>query len=216
VPDRPILITGFEPYGGRGCNPALEIAKALDGRQVGGRRLVGRALPVSFRRIRDAVAEILSETNPAAVVSVGLYPGESVLRLERLGVNVADFETPDNDGLCLRDAPISEAGASARFSTLPLRAIEQSLLGAGIPARLSMTAGTFLCNACLYSLLEAAERRPAPMPAGFIHVPYTPQQVAEMLAGTAREEQEPPPSMDLDRMIAGVEIAALETGRCLD
>jgi pyroglutamyl-peptidase len=186
-PETVVLITGFEPYGGRGRNPAAEIAKTLDGRTIDGHRLIGRTLPVSYRGLADRLAALIEEHNPVVVISLGLWPGEPTIRLERFGLNLADFEIADNEGATLVDEAIVADGAAARFASLPLRAIEQALLAGGIPARLSSTAGTFLCNATLYSLMRIIEQRPAATVGGFIHLPYMPEQVAAMLGETRRE-----------------------------
>jgi pyroglutamyl-peptidase len=179
---RPALVTGFEPYGGRGRNPAGEIAARLDGSEVAGVRVVGRNLPVKFAALDEAVAATLAEVDPAVVISLGLCPGEPVIRLERVAINVADFEIPDNEGVVLVDRPLDAAGAAARFATLPLRRVQAALLQAGIPARLSSSAGTYLCNKALYRFLGAIEESGRVVPCGFIHLPYMPEQVAGMIA----------------------------------
>jgi pyroglutamyl-peptidase len=179
---RPALVTGFEPYGGRGRNPAGEIATRLDGSVVAGVRVVGRNLPVAFAALDEAVAATLAEVDPAVVISLGLCPGEPVIRLERVAINVADFEIPDNEGVVLVDRPLDAAGAAARFATLPLRRVQEALLQAGIPARLSSSAGTYLCNKALYRFLGAIEESGRVVPCGFIHLPYMPEQVAGMIA----------------------------------
>jgi pyroglutamyl-peptidase len=175
------LVTGFRPYGGRGRNPAGEIAQALDGREIGGARVVGRQLPVSLANITAGAKDLLQELRPSVVVSVGLWPGEPLVRIERVGINVADFEIPDNDGHKPCDEPLVAAGRVAKFATLPVRKIEAAMLAAGIPARISNSAGTFLCNGCLYSFLSAAESVDPSITCGFVHVPYLPEQVAELL-----------------------------------
>jgi pyroglutamyl-peptidase len=217
----PVLVTGFEPYGGRGFNPAFDAMRALDGRAVGEAAIVGVSLPVAYGPLKSRIAAILDEINPRAVLSLGASPGESMIRLERIGVNVADFEIPDNEGALLRDVAISGNGPAARISSLPLRQIEDDLLAAGIPARISFTAGTFLCNACLYSFLESVEQRSRPVPCGFIHVPYTPEQVA-LLLREQRTGQKPEQrqraelaSMELSRIVRAVELAVDATVRSL-
>lgn len=214
---RPIVVTGFEAYGGRAINPAHEIMRAIDGKTVEGARVFGRSLPVSFDGLKSQIAHILDEIRPSAVISVGLWPGEPIIRLERIGINVADFEIADNEGSILKDVPVSANGASARFATLPLLNIEEALLKAGIPARVSATAGTFLCNACLYCFLEAAEVRSPPFVCGFIHVPYMHEQVAQMLLRIRSEGRRTPdqrvdlPSMALSTSLRAIEIAITET-----
>jgi pyroglutamyl-peptidase len=175
------LITGFEPYGGRAVNPSGRLALALDGARVGGFQIVGRTLPVVLAGLGERLEACLEETRPALVIALGLWPGEPMLRLERLAANLADFAIADNAGARLEDAAIAPKGAAALLATLPLRAIESALLADGIPARLSTTAGTYLCNATLYTLLRLVEQRGRGIPCGFIHVPYLPEQVAEIL-----------------------------------
>ena len=182
----PALVTGFVPYGGRRSNPAAEIAAALDGTTIAGVPVVGRPLPVSLAEIGDRIADLLEALQPRVVVSVGLSPGEAVIRIERVGLNLADFGAADNAGQVALDEPLLGNGAAARWATLPTRKIETALLEAGIPARISNSAGTFLCNACLYTFLSLADEAREPIACGFIHVPYMPEQVAEMLGVAKR------------------------------
>lgn len=184
---RPALVTGFEPYGGRGVNPANEVARALDGGTASGVPVVARTLPVSSMRLRGRIVELLRDLDPIVVISLGLWPGEPMIRIERFGVNVADFEIADNEGARLVDRPVGDNGPAAFAATLPIRKIEGALLDVGIPARLSSTAGTFLCNACLYSFLEESATTPRATLCGFIHLPYLPSQVTELLKATRRD-----------------------------
>jgi pyroglutamyl-peptidase len=217
MPSRPILVTGFQPYGGRGLNPAYEVMGKLDGRTVAGRRVVGRGLPVSLATIGGEIDGLLDETDPAAVISLGLWPGETAIRIERIAVNIADFEIADNDGALVVDGTVMAEGAIALPATLPLRAIERAILAEGIPARVSASAGTFLCNACLYGFLAATKARSGVGACGFIHVPYMPEQVAQLLASLRKEarlelhQRTDLASMSLDRMVRAVEIAIAET-----
>jgi pyroglutamyl-peptidase len=215
--ERVVLITGFAPYGGRGRNPAAEIAKALDGQMIEDHRVVGRTLPVSYRGLADRLAALIEEQSPVVAISLGLWPGEPMIRLERFGLNLADFEIADNDGVTLVDEAIEGNGATGRFATLPLRAIEQALVAGGIPVRLSSTAGTFLCNATLYSLMGIIERTSPATVGGFIHVPYMPEQVALMLAETKGErrlelhQRSDLASMELSVQVRAVSIAIATT-----
>jgi pyroglutamyl-peptidase len=215
------LVTGFAGYGGRGRNPSAETAKALDGKTVGGLKVVGRILPVSHAKLQPLLQDLFEELRPRVAISIGLWPGEPTIRLERVGVNVADFEIPDNEGALLSDAPVSDNGTAAAMATLPLRAIEADLLAAGIPARLSATAGTFLCNATLYTILHLAQTLRPPALAGFVHVPYLPEQAAELLVATRRErklelhQRADLASMDLGMMTHALEIAIAAAARAL-
>ena len=215
-------MTGFEPYAGRGSNPAYDTMRALDGRTIAGADIIGRALPVTIASIKTNIATILEEINPSAIISIGLWPGEPMIRLERVGINIADFEIADNEGAIWRDMEISGNGTAARLASLPLRKIEEDILAAGIPVRLSATAGTYLCNACLYAFLEAVEQRARHIPCGFIHVPYTPEQVAALVAdireGRQLEQHQRADlaSMELSRTIRAVEIAINATVQTLE
>jgi pyroglutamyl-peptidase len=214
-----VLLTGFEPYGGRSLNPAFETMRALDGRAIGGAEVVGRALPVSLKQLRQTLARHIEEVGPQAVIALGLWPGEPMIRLERIGINVADFEIADNEGARPGDSMVAADGSPAKVTTLPLRAIEAAILAAGIPVRISSTAGTFLCNACLYTLLDLLEERGGRrnVPAGFIHVPYAPAQVAQMVEDLRAEsvlelhQRADLASMELMTTVRAIEIAIAVT-----
>jgi pyroglutamyl-peptidase len=208
-----LLLTGFEPYGGRGTNPAFEVVSALNGRSVRGVEIVGRGLPVSLNEVGKRLNALLEEVKPCAVVCLGLWPGEAMIRLERVALNMADFEIADNDGFLARGDFVKSNGQPAHFATLPLKAIEAALLAAGIPARISNTAGTYLCNACLFTVLDHLQAVSPATPAGFIHVPYIPEQVAQILrqlretAALELHQRGDVASMELSRIVRAVEIA---------
>jgi pyroglutamyl-peptidase len=212
------LLTGFEPYGGRDENPAVEVVRVLDGSSAGTVTVIGRCLPVSYQQLQSRISEILEELQPDIAISLGLWPGEAMIRLERLGANLADFEIPDNDGAMLNDVAVNNAATTALTATLPVRRIEQELLAKGIPARLSSTAGTFLCNATLFTLLATAQHKYPKMLCGFIHLPYLPSQVAQLLIDNRRErrlelhQRADLASMDLAVMIEAVRTALEVTG----
>lgn len=203
-----ILITGFEPFGGSPRNPSLEIARALDGKSIGGARIQGRVLPVSMRRIEAALAEVLDAARPDVYIALGLAGGEAMIRLERYGVNLADFPIADNDGARSLDETLVPGGPAAVATTLPNRAIHGAMLAAGLPARLSNTAGTYLCNACIYLTDAALKQRQSDARFGFIHLPFLPEQVAALLSGPqAGRQPEQVASMALETMIRAVEVA---------
>jgi len=202
----PTLVTGFEPFAGLDCNPSAEVAMQLDGRMVGGAPVVARVLPVSLDRYRAALAAAVEEVRPGLVIGLGLAQGEASIRIERIGINLADFEIADNDGVVAADRPVEPGGPQARLSTIPVAAIEEALLSEGIPAHSSTTAGAYLCNACLYSLLGLAETTDPAIPCGFIHLPYLPEQVARLMADDRRTRRDTA-SMGLETMVRAVETA---------
>ena len=211
-----MLLTGFQSYGGRAVNPAEEIVKALDGEEIAGHRIAGRVLPVDYAALRPGIEALIAETTPSAVICLGLWPGEPMIRLERIAVNIADFEIADNAGVIERGA-ILEDGPAAFASSLPIHEIQARLTEAGIPARLSGSAGNFLCNALMYHALKAcAGRDPAPA-CGFIHVPYLPQQVAGLIGDTREEarfelhQRSDLASMALDTMVEAIRLAIAAT-----
>ena len=196
-----ILVTGFEPFDGASVNPSAEIAKRLDGRRLGGAEIRAAVLPVHHVGAAAAVQSLLDAHDPAAIVHLGLAGERAQISLERIAVNLMDYAIPDNTGGQIRDEPCVAGGPAAYWSTLPLRPMLEAVHGAGAPAYLSATAGTYLCNYVMYTTLHVLAPRPEPRPAGFIHLPRLPSMVAPGNAGES--------SMDLGLMLRGVE-AALE------
>lgn len=194
-----IVVTGFEAFGGHPSNPSEEIAKAVDGRVIGGHTVRAAILPVHHTDAARAAARLLGEHEPVAVLHVGLAAGRARLAFERVAVNVMDYECPDNAGYQAHGEPCVAGGPAAYLSTLPLPAILDALGREGVPAYLSNTAGTYLCNQTLYSTLHAiaSERRRAR--AGFMHVPLSPA----MVAGSGLDQ----PSMDPGIGVRAVEVA---------
>ena len=184
-----ILVTGFEPFGGDAVNPSQELAKAVDGRAIGPLVVRSLVLPVQHEAARDIVAGELDADGLSAVVHLGLAGGRARVSLERVAVNVMDYQQPDAAGDVKRDEACAPDGPPAYWSTLPLRQILAELAAEGIPAHLSYTAGAYLCNFAMYTTLHALAERGRAIPAGFVHVPYLPSMVA-----THGEEE---PSMDL-------------------
>ena len=201
-----VLITGFEPFGGMRDNPSAEIVRALDGAEIGGARIVGRRIAVDFARHRGQLEALFSEIDPTIYIGFGLATGEDMIRIERFGVNLADFEIADNAGLRHRGQTIEPDGPAARAATLPAAEIRAGLLAAGIPARLSNSAGSYLCNANLYTSLGlCADRRPAPL-CGFIHLPYASEQLAAILAEGRIDGESLAASLPIATMIAAARV----------
>lgn len=172
-----ILITAFDPFGGEEVNPALEAVKRMKDR-IEGAEIMKLEIPTVFRKSIDLVAEALEKENPDVVLSVGQAGGRSEVTPERVAINVDDARIPDNEGNQPIDTPIYEDGPAAYFSTLPVKAIVESIRQEGIPSSLSNTAGTFVCNHIMYGVLYQIEKKRKDIRAGFIHVPFIPEQVA--------------------------------------
>jgi pyroglutamyl-peptidase len=194
-----ILLTGFEPFDGAAVNPSAEVATLLDGWAFGESRVRAAVLPVHHVAAAAAVQALLDAHDPGVVVHLGLAGGRAQIALERVALNVMDYAIPDNAGYQACDEPCVPNGPAAYFSTLPLRTMLEALRQAGVPAYLSNTAGTYLCNFVMYTTLHALAERSAPPGAGFIHLPALPSMV---VAGPAEQ-----PSMDLATMLHGVEAA---------
>jgi pyroglutamyl-peptidase len=198
-PPRHILLTGFEPFDGDTVNPSGEVTKQLDGKVIGDCVVRSMILPVQHEAARAVVAPLLEAPGLVAVVHLGLAGGRARISLERVAVNVMDYSRPDAHGQVLCDVTCVEGGPAAYFSTLPLREILAALTAEGIPATISNTAGTYLCNDILYATLQALAQRGLSIPAGFIHLPFLLSMV------TAHNLEEP--SMDLATMSRGIEVA---------
>jgi pyroglutamyl-peptidase len=197
------LVTGFDPFGGEAINPSQQIAQALDGEVIAGHRVIGAILPTRFAAAPPALEMLLEQHRPALVLALGQAGGRAGISLERVAINLIDARIPDNAGSQPIDARVVDNAANAYFSTLPIKAMLQRLRDAGIPASLSQTAGTFVCNQVFYALMHALRRRRAR--GGFVHVPYLPEQAARH-AGD--------PSLPLQTMVEAVRLcldAALTT-----
>jgi pyroglutamyl-peptidase len=192
-----ILVTGYEPFGPHTVNPSQELAKSLDGRRIGNCAVAGAVLPVHHREASRHVSVLLGEMAPVAVVHLGLAEGRARLALERAALNVMDYRIADNAGYRAEGEPCVPEGPAAYFATLPLPEILAALTAEGIPAYVSNTAGTFLCNQTLYTTLHELAMRELTARAGFVHLPLLPVMVAA--SGTDQ------PSMDLPLMLRGVE-----------
>lgn len=193
-----VLLTGFEPFGGDARNPSAEIARALQGRVIRGRRVVGVVLPCAFKASTAMLHRLLREHCPELVIATGLAGGRAEVAVERIAINVQDARIPDNAGAQPVDRPVVAGGPAAYWSTLPVKAIVARLRRDGLPAGVSQTAGTFVCNHVFYFLMHAL-RRQRKVRGGFIHVPWLPEQA------------EPGgPAMPLETMVNAI-AAAIET-----
>lgn len=193
-----VLLTGFEPFGGEACNPSWEAVRALAGKLLSdGSRIEVALLPCVFGQALSVLETQIQSLTPAVVVCVGQAGGRTELSVERVAINLDDARIPDNLGAQPIDVPIKSDGPAAYFSTLPVKAIVAALRAQGIPATLSHTAGTFVCNHVFYGLMDLAARDSSIERAGFVHIPYLPAQAA-LHAGA--------PSMALAMMVKALEL----------
>jgi pyroglutamyl-peptidase len=190
------LVTGFEPFGGDPLNPSFE-ALALLPAALGDLAIETRVLPCRFGEAITVLEHAITTAVPDIVLGVGLAGGRAELSLERVAINVDDARIVDNGGRQPVDRPIVPGGPAAYFANLPIKAVVTALRDAGLPAAVSNSAGTFVCNHVFYGLMRLAATRFPSIRAGFLHVPNLPSQAAR-LPGT--------PSMALDQIVRGIEI----------
>ncbi|GAB6102552.1 pyroglutamyl-peptidase I [Thermococcus atlanticus] len=198
-----VLVTGFEPFGGDDKNPTEIISKTLNGRNIHGAQITGKVLPVSVKRAGPELEQILEDVKPDIVINLGLAPTYSNIAVERVALNILDARIPDNDGYQPIDEPIEKDAPAAYFATLPVRAIVKELRDNGIPAVISYSAGTYLCNYIMFKTLHYSKLHGYPKKAGFIHVPYTPDQVINKFFLLGKNT----PSMCLELERKAIEIA---------
>ncbi|MEL5638307.1 pyroglutamyl-peptidase I [Serratia ureilytica] len=172
-----VLITGFEPFGGERLNPSWEVVKQLNDMELVGTRIVARQLPCVFGTALEALNAAIDEVQPVMVLAIGQAGGRTDITIERVAINVDDARIPDNQGQQPVDEPIVAGGPAAYFSTLPIKAMVSSMREAGIPAAVSQTAGTYVCNHVMYGLLHRLSGQ-REVKGGFIHIPYLPEQAA--------------------------------------
>lgn len=174
-----ILLTGFDPFGGESINPSWEAVRTFDGRRLGGHRIVARQLPTEFAGSLRLLKASMREVAPVLVLGVGQAGGRTQLSIERVAINVQDARIADNAGLQPVDEPVIVGGPAAYFSTLPVKAMLAAVHAKGLPAEISQTAGTYVCNHIAYAMLHLASKKRG-VRAGFIHIPYLPEQAAHV------------------------------------
>lgn len=172
-----VLITGFEPFGGEQINPSWEVVSQLDNAIIAGCRVVARQLPCVFGESLSVLNSAIDTLSPSLVLAIGQAGGRTDITVERVAINVDDARIPDNKGQQPVDESIVAGGPAAWFSTLPVKAMVAAMREAGVPASVSQTAGTFVCNHVMYGLLHKLSGI-AEVKGGFIHIPYLPQQAA--------------------------------------
>ncbi|KGG80656.1 pyrrolidone-carboxylate peptidase [Caloranaerobacter azorensis H53214] len=192
-----VLITGFEPFGGEKINPALEAVKKLDD-EIAGAKIIKAEIPTVFRKSIEELEKIIEREKPDITICVGQAGGRFDITIERVAINIDDARIPDNEGNQPIDEPIFLDGLNAYFAKLPIKAIVKELRENKIPASVSNSAGTFVCNHIMYGLLYLIDKKYPAMRGGFIHVPFIPEQVID---------KRNIPSMSLDNITKGIGLA---------
>lgn len=192
-----ILVTGFDPFGKDDINPSYEAVKKLP-ETIGGFEIVKAEIPTVFRKSKDVLRELMNSDDFSFVLAVGLAGGRSEMCVERVAINIDDARIPDNDNNQPIDEMIEPDGPAAYFSNMPVKKMVQAMDDIGIPARLSNTAGTFVCNHVLYQLGSLVDTEFSAAKFGFIHVPYAKEYI---------ENKNRMPVMPLNDIVKGLHAA---------
>ncbi|MGZ5597453.1 MAG: pyroglutamyl-peptidase I [Usitatibacter sp.] len=192
-----VLVTGFEPFGGEKTNPSWEVCRQL-GSEIAGMRVETCLVPCEFRRSIEVVADAIERLHPVLVICVGQAGGRDRMGVERVGINVDDARIADNAGAQPIDETIAANGPPAYFATVPIKAMALAMREARVPAEVSNSAGTFVCNHLMYGVLHFIAASGHRARAGFIHVPYSEEQALD---------KPRTPSMSIGTMVKGVQAA---------
>ncbi|MGN9866317.1 pyroglutamyl-peptidase I [Bacillus swezeyi] len=194
-----VLLTGFDPFGGDSVNPSWEAVKRLNGERVGDILIASEQIPTVFHQSADILEKAIEKHCPDVVICVGQAGGRPHMTPERIAINIDDARIPDNDGEEPIDEQIAADGPAAYWSALPIKRIVKNMKESGIPASVSNSAGTFVCNHLFYRLMHYIDRSSSSMRGGFIHIPFLPEQTVD------KKE----PSLSLETIVKGLRIAAL-------
>ena len=193
-----ILVTGFDPFGGEEVNPAYEAVKLLPDK-IAGSDIIKVEIPTVFSKSTIVTEEAIKEHNPDIVLNVGQAGGRSSITVEKVAINLAEARIPDNEGEQPLDEKLREDGETAYFATIPVKAMVKNIRDHGIPANISYTAGTYVCNSIMYNVLYMTSKKYTNIRAGFIHVPFATEQVADKPEGV--------PSMSVETIAKAIEYA---------
>ena len=196
---RAVLVTGFTPFGGDSTNPSWEIVRALPD-VIGGYRLEKLRVPTEFGRAIDVATRAVDKLKPHIVLCFGQAGGRSRMSVERVAVNVDDARIADNAGRQVFDQPIRDNGPAAYFCTVPIKAMVSAMTKAEVPAEVSNSAGTFVCNHLIYGVLHHIAMKELAIRAGFIHVPFLESQIVD---------RPDTPAMSLPTMVEGAKAAIM-------
>lgn len=178
-----VLITGFDPFGGAVINPAYEAVKLLPD-MIKGAQIIKIEIPTVFKKDGQVIEKAITTHQPDIVLCVGQAGGRSGITIEKVAINLMEARIPDNEGQQPLNQPIDVDGPTAYFATIPVKTMVQAIKQKKIPASVSYTAGTFVCNDIMYRVLHLAATTYPAMRGGFIHVPYLPEQAIDLPEGT--------------------------------
>ncbi|MDO4466780.1 MAG: pyroglutamyl-peptidase I [Bacillota bacterium] len=170
-----VLVTGFDPFGGEPINPAIESVKRLPD-TIAGAEIIKLEIPTVFNKSLNVIDEAIAKYDPDMILSVGQAGGRPDITVEKVGININDGRIPDNEGYQPIDTPIFEDGPVAYWSALPVKAMVENIKKAGIPASVSYTAGSYVCNHVLYGVRYICEHKYPGKKSGFIHIPFLTSQ----------------------------------------
>jgi pyroglutamyl-peptidase len=194
-----IVLAGFEPFGGDKVSPSEMIVRSLEGALLSGRSVSARVVPAETRNVRERFEQFIISDDPDIIVILSQFGGRTALSLERVSVNVLDFDYPDNVGVMRKGDVVARGGAEARISNVPFDKVVDAWHAAGVPGYVSNSAGTFIGNQALYEALSLTDNAMPPVLTGLVHLPYLPAQA--VAAGSDTH-----PSMSFDLMKKGVEV----------
>lgn len=173
-----ILVTGFDPFGGETINPSIETVKRLPDK-IAGAKILKLEIPTVRHKSLKVIEEAILKYDPDVILSVGQAGGRAEISVERIGINVDDFRIPDNEGNQPVDEPICPEGPDAYFVTVPIKAMAEQIRKRKIPASVSNTAGTFVCNHVTYGVCHLLTTKYPGKRSGFLHIPFLPEQVLD-------------------------------------
>lgn len=194
-----LLLTGFEPFGGSPVNPSEQVVRAIERQGIKDVQLQTAILPVERAAGPAMLIRAVQNGKPDAILCLGEASRRAAISIERIAVNLLDYRIADNAGQRVVDEPIVPNGPAAFFVSLPVRAMLDAVCAAGVPAELSLSAGSFLCNQVIYTLLHYVAQNDLRIPAGFIHLPPLPEQVVG--------KHPPVACMALETMVTGIRAA---------
>ncbi|MGG0916253.1 pyroglutamyl-peptidase I [Bacillus amyloliquefaciens] len=197
--EKKVLLTGFDPFGGETVNPSWEAVKRLNGAAEGPASIVSEQVPTVFYKSLAVLRGAVKKHQPDIIICVGQAGGRMQITPERVAINLNEARIPDNEGNQPVGENISQDGPAAYWTGLPIKRIVEEIKNEGIPAAVSYTAGTFVCNHLFYGLMDEIACRHPHIRGGFIHIPYIPEQTLQKSA----------PSLSLDLVTKALKIAAV-------